>query len=85
MRSDYLRGLLERLPEALSRALADQDDEFAEEMALAYLSASPDDQTDHLAFICGGGPEQIRQARLKHEEGVPSSGDLEGWADGGEA
>lgn len=58
-------------------ALLFQSKDFADEMAQRYRDASEDDRLDMLAFFEGGGPRQVHEARLKHEDDIPTSQDLE--------
>lgn len=75
-RSTRIQDLLVELPEVLARDLEPRTPVFAREMSWRYLVASEEDRADMVAFCESGGPERVRQIRLEHEDGIPTSADL---------
>lgn len=68
--------LLERVPEPMRSALREQEPDFAEELALDYCRASEAGKADILAFFESGGPRMVHEAKLKRQDGTPTSADL---------
>lgn len=77
-----LEALLAQIPEPMRSALREQDDEFAEEMALAYCSANDLAKADIMAFFESDGPRMVHESKLKIEDGTPTSDDLRRMSDG---
>jgi hypothetical protein len=76
---DDLDALIERLPEVMRGPFRDQDPIFAREMAVTFLDASDETKADIEAFFASDGPRRFREHKLKHEDGTPTSDELEGW------
>jgi len=76
--SRCLRSILALLPEPMRAAVEAQESNFAGEMAQRYLLA-PDEETraDILAFFESDGPRKVHESKLKHNDGIPTSADLE--------
>lgn len=80
-----LERMLEKIPEPMRSALRDQEPAFAAEMARDYLDADAASQGDILDFFRSDGPRMVDEARAKHEDGTPTSDELERWAGLGDA
>ena len=81
MTSDEQSELLAKIPEAMRRDLQDQIDvgntDFAEKMAVDYLAMDPVAQEEVAAFHEQDGVRRMREIKLRHHEGIPTSSDLE--------
>lgn len=72
-----LRSALALVPDAMRRDLKAQEGRFAAEMIERYLRSDEAGRADMLAFHESHGPEKLRQAKVKHEDGTPTAADLE--------
>lgn len=82
--TDALEALFAQLPDgAMKDALRAQDEDFAEEMLLAYFAGDEATQADIRAFFDSDGPakvERVKQEIKRSEDGTPTADDLNGWA-----
>lgn len=65
-----------KLPECLVDAMKEEEPVFALECVWRYKIASPEGRLDMASFYDSGGPNMVRQVRLRAEQGVPTSEDL---------
>lgn len=68
------------LPKVIQDALVGQPRELIDDTLKTWAESDEDTRADILAFFESDGPEKVRQARLKHEDGVPTAADLKDWA-----
>jgi hypothetical protein len=71
---------LSDLPDEMRDALADQKPEFVAEMIERWRVADEETRADILAFFESDGPRRVHEAKVKHEDGTPTSADLDAWA-----
>lgn len=74
------RRVLALLPESMRGPLEAQAVAFFCRETVAYLNADESTRKDIAAFFESDGPRKVHEAKLQHEEGVPTSADLEKWA-----
>lgn len=48
-------------------------------MAKCYLDGDERERRDILDFFESDGPRKVHEARQKHEDGTPTSADLDEW------
>jgi hypothetical protein len=70
-------GKRNKLPRKIREALKGQTPAFREEMRRRWREADEASRSDILAFFESDGPRKIHEAKLKLEEGIPTSADLE--------
>lgn len=67
--------LFDKIPDGpMKDALRDQDPAFAEEMAQRWLDGDEATRADIEAFFESDGPRMVHEAKLKHEDGTPTTG-----------
>lgn len=67
----------EGMPEAMREAIESQDPAFAAECVQRWVEADPASRAE--AFFESDGPRKVHEARLKIEDNVPTSAELEKW------
>ncbi len=71
--------LMAQLPPKMRHAMEHQEPEFAMSMARDYLAGDEATRLDVAAFFDSDGPKVVHDLKVEHEDGTPTSHDLDGW------
>lgn len=72
-----LDKLIRKCPKVMRASLRAQKPDFAREMAQRYLDADEAGKADITAFFESDGPRKVHESRLKIDDGIPTSHDLD--------